>query len=99
LRVDVRLGIGTTASAANVRCGASVCDVKAKRTDGALEVLVWARIGPPVWVTLAAALAAPPAAAEIDGQSLQPHVTPEQDGVRASLSFQAGTETEVHLLL
>ena len=99
LTVDVALEDGASARKENIRCGASVCDVKARQGRDALEVLIWARIGPPVWVTLAAALPAPPQAAEIDGQGgLVPHCMPDGAGVRAILSYQAGAETELRLI-
>jgi hypothetical protein len=98
LRIELRLPAGGSAQATNIRCGSSYCDVKARMGRDALTVVVWARVGPPVWTTLEAVLPMPPAATEVDGQSLRAQVMPEGDGVRAVLSFQAGAETEVRFI-
>jgi hypothetical protein len=80
---------------ANVRCGASVCDVKARLRADALEMRIWCRIGPPVWVTAAPWLPAEPESVRVDDVVLQSRITPDGDGVRASIDFQASGEHEL----
>lgn len=96
--IAVQLAEGETAQATNIRCESSYCDVNARMKRDALTVVVWARVGPPVWATISAVLPRDPAATEIDGQALRAHLMPDPAGVRAVLSFQAGSETEVRFV-
>jgi hypothetical protein len=98
LVIAPRVEVVTWVSEANVRCGASIVDVKARLKADGLEMRIWKRVGPAIWVTASPWLAAAPSAVEIDGTRMQPRVTADGDGVRAAVEFQASGEHEISFL-
>lgn len=78
-----------------LRCGETVYDLRLRRRKGALEIGVRRRMGPPLWITVAPWLRAPPMQTLVDGQAVKADVTAWGAGVRAGVSFQAASEHDV----
>lgn len=83
----------------SLRCGDTAYDVRLRRTADALLVQLHRTAGPSQWITVAPWCAAVPVAVSVDDVALKPEASGWGSGVRAAVSFQAGTEHEVRFQL
>ncbi len=75
-----------------LRCGETVYDLRLRRRKGVLDIGVRRRVGPPLWITVAPWLRAPPKETLVDAQAVKADVSAWGAGVRAAVSFQASGE-------